>query len=86
MPSIHVITARQARAARAVMGLSVRELAERVAISESSIRRIECEQDQTPTLDIRAKVQEFFEREGFKFLFEETQRGVCWPLVKNENR
>jgi transcriptional regulator with XRE-family HTH domain len=65
------LTASQARAARAMLGWSVRELASRCKISESSIRRIEVGFDapENVTLDMLERLKEFFESRGIKFTF-----------------
>lgn len=74
--AIQAITARQTKAARAVLGLSVEGLAERAGVSASSIRRLESD---AVTLDLRAKVQEYFEREGLRFTVESGSAAVSWP-------
>lgn len=65
------------KAARAVMGLSVSKLAHQAGISESSIRRIEDGHDAIK-VDMTVRLQAFFERRGFTFLWEGAEQGVKW--------
>lgn len=71
------MTPKQARAARAVLDWSVRRLAQESGVSESSIRRIEAE---PVTLDIRARLQKFYEGLGFGFWFADGAQGVGWQV------
>jgi len=76
MPSINAITPRQARAARAVLAMSVRELAQQSDIAESSIRRTEAG---LSTLDTRVRLQDYFAAVGFEFTFLGAGKvGVVW--------
>lgn len=71
----------QARGARAMLDWSVRELAERSGVSESSIRRIESTVDapENVSLDILVKLQEFYEGRGFLFVWDDHNgTGVFW--------
>ncbi|WP_448043838.1 helix-turn-helix domain-containing protein [Bradyrhizobium liaoningense] len=69
----------QARAARAMLMWSVRQLAQQSGISESSIRRIESEfgVPENVTLDLLTRLREFYESKGFSFVFE-PDPGVTW--------
>jgi transcriptional regulator with XRE-family HTH domain len=73
----------QARAARAMLMWSVRQLAQQSSISESSIRRIESEfgVPQNVTLDLLTRLREFYEGKGFTFTFEEEMPGIVAPVV-----
>ena len=75
MQTINAMTPRQARAARAVKGLSVRELAAASRVPASSIQRIEKGQ---ASLDLRVRLQGWYEREGVQFYFSGGTRGVGW--------
>ncbi len=77
--SVNIISARQTKAARAVMGLSVSKLADQVGISESSIRRIEAA-DGDIKADMVLRLQSFFERRGFTFVWEGAEQGIRWPV------
>lgn len=77
----------QARAARAMLDWSVRELAQRSGVSESSIRRVESTLDapENVSLDILVKLQEFYESRGFLFVWDDhSGTGVFWK--RNERR
>jgi transcriptional regulator with XRE-family HTH domain len=77
--SLRILTAHQARAARAVLGLSVERLAKISDVSASSIRRIERVQNGTTiTLDLAVKLQRFFEQEGMRFYYGTDDSGVTW--------
>ena len=71
----------QARAARAMLNWSVRQLAQHSEISESTIRRIE-EAFGVPekvSLDTLMRLQEYFERRGFRFIWDEIYGpGLQW--------
>lgn len=69
----------QARAARAMLMWSVRQLASQSGISESSIRRIESGFGipENVTLDLLTRLREFYEGKGFTFTFE-PDPGVTW--------
>lgn len=78
---IEALTACQARGARAMLNWSVRQLAARARISDSSIRRIEIGfgVPENVTLDLRVKLQEYFEGKGFKFKWDpDLGPGVFW--------
>jgi len=77
------MTPRQARAARAVLQLSVRKLSNQSGVSESSIRRIEAADEYDGTkvsLDMVVRLQTFFAEQGILFRFDDAMC-VCWkPL------
>jgi hypothetical protein len=75
MATLNAMTPRQARAARSILALSVRNLAGESGVSDSSIRRIE---DGAASLDLRVKLQSYYERRGIRFVFDGHVRGVCW--------
>lgn len=75
MQTIRAMSPRQARAARAVLSLSVRRLADRSGVSDSSIRRVE---EGQASLDLRARLQGYYEREGVRFTFSGNSRGIIW--------
>lgn len=78
---IETLTACQARAARAMLTWSVRQLASKSKISDSSIRRIEIGFGipENVTLDLRVRLQSYFESRGFVFVWSDTLGvGVYW--------
>jgi len=78
---IDVLTACQARAARAMLNWSVRKLAIRSKISDSSVRRIEVGfgAPENVTIDLCVKLRAYFESRGFHFTFDDTiGPGVSW--------
>lgn len=82
---INALTACQARAARAMLMWSVRQLAAKSKISDSSIRRIEVSDN--VSLDLRVKLQTYFEARGFMFVWDEHHgAGVFWQRGKVERR
>jgi DNA-binding Xre family transcriptional regulator len=77
----HRFMGSQARAARAMLDWSVRQLAHHSGISDSSIRRIESVSGvpDNVTLDLLEKLQAYFETKGFKFVWsEEAGPGLHW--------
>lgn len=79
------LTGCQVRAARAMLNWSVRQLAHRSGISDSSIRRIEAVfgVPDTVTLDLLTKVQDYFESKGFKFVWDDHDGpGIFWRRVE----
>src|SRR4051812_44042651 len=75
------LTGSQARAARAMLMWSVRQLAQQSSISGSSIRRIEAAfgVPENVTLDLLMRIREFYEGKGFRFTFDdEDGPGVTW--------
>lgn len=72
---IRALTACQARAARAMLSWSVRQLAAKAKISDSSIRRIEVGfgVPENVTLDLRMKLQEYFVSRGFVFEWDDVR-------------
>lgn len=76
---VRIISGRQARAARAVLGLSVGKLAGSSGVSETSIRRIESGQDAALKVDLIYRLQSHLETQGFTFLWEGEEVGVKWP-------
>lgn len=86
---IKALTACQARGARGMLDWSVRELAKRSKVSDSSIRRIEVGfgVPESVTLDLRVRLQEYFESRGFVFKWsEELGPGVFWNRGKRVER
>ena len=77
MPTIRIVTPRQARASRAILGYSVREVAKRSGVSESSIRRIEAG---PAGLDIRARLQHYYEAQGLRFSWGVDTQCVCFAV------
>lgn len=81
VPGVFVMTPQQARAARAVLRLSVRALAAQSDVSESSIRRIEAavrNGTDNVTLDLLVRLQNYYESRGLNFRFD-GMHCVCWP-------
>jgi DNA-binding XRE family transcriptional regulator len=86
---IEALTACQARGARAMLDWSARELAKRSKVSESSIRRIEegFGVPENVSLDLRVKLQEYFEGRGFTFRWDEhLGAGVYWNRTGKRER
>lgn len=84
-----VLLACQARGARGMLDWSVRELAKRSKVSHSSIRRIEddCGKPQSVTMDLRFKLQAYFESRGFTFRSDpELGPGVFWNRSPKRER
>jgi hypothetical protein len=75
---IRSVTPRQAKAARAVLGLSVAKVAKRAGISDSSVRRVEDPAIGAATLDLKVRLQEFYESAGIEFMAHGEVRGVHW--------
>lgn len=75
---IRALTPRQAKAARAVLSLSVAAAAKRAGVSDSSVRRVEDPAIGPTTLDIKVKLQEFYEGAGVRFVTHDEVRGVTW--------
>lgn len=71
---IQTMMACQARAARAILMWSVRRLAAKSKISDSSIRRIETSNSTEPgvSIDLLVRLQQFFESQGFTFTWDQT--------------
>jgi hypothetical protein len=78
---VEALTAPQARGARKMLDWSVRRLAAKSRISDSSIRRIEVGfgVPENVTLDLRVKLQGYFQSRGFTFTWsDEIGPGVSW--------
>lgn len=78
----------QARAARAMLSWSVRQLAQSSGLSASSIKRIEAEYGvpENVTLDLLSRLNEFFEEKGFRFFIDEAGPGVQWRRPEQARR
>lgn len=74
------LTGSQARAARAMLAWSVRQLAQKCDISDSSIRRIEASFDvpEKVSLETLLRLKEFYEGRGFRFFRDDAGPGVQW--------
>jgi hypothetical protein len=86
---IEALTACQARGARAMLDWSVRQLAAKARISDSSIRRIEVGfgVPENVSLDLRVRLQEYFESRGFTFTWSEhAGPGVSWNRTGRRER
>lgn len=82
---INSLSGSQARAARAMLMWSVRQLAEHSGISDSSIRRIEASfgVPENVTLDLLVRLREFYEGRGFMFVWDENNgAGVFWKRAE----
>lgn len=66
--------------ARAALAWSVRQLAQKCSISESSIRRIEAEfgVPEKVSLETLLSLKEFYEGRGFRFFRDDGGPGVQW--------
>jgi transcriptional regulator with XRE-family HTH domain len=84
----HRLTGSQARAARAMLTWSVRQLAHHSGISDSSIRRIESVfgVPDNVTLDLLEKLQTYFEGRGFRFMWhDEFGSGLYWRRAERRH-
>lgn len=72
------VSPRQAKAARAVLDMSVSDVAQRSGMSGSSIRRVEDPAIGPVTLDLKVRLQEFYETAGVEFIADGLKRGVLW--------
>lgn len=78
---INSLSGCQARAARAMLMWSVRQLAQASGVSASSIRRIEAGfgTPENVSIELLVRLREYFESRGFHFIFEhERGPGVQW--------
>jgi transcriptional regulator with XRE-family HTH domain len=85
MPTIEVLTACQARAARAMLDVTQEQLAERSGMKHMTVRRIETGfgEPEGVSLKLRISLQEYFEKRGFTFMRDTNMGvGVFW----NRNR
>ena len=78
-----MISPRQIRAARALIGLGQRELAQRAAIGVATIRRIEAAVDEiTGTAKTMSRIQRALEAGGIIFIDQDSEGG---PGVRLRN-
>lgn len=84
---INSLSGCQARAARAMLMWSVRQLAQASGVSDSSIRRIEAGfgTPENVSIELLIRLRTYYEGRGFHFIFEhEHGPGVQWK--RNERR
>lgn len=69
-----IITPSQARAARAILGLALREAANRASLGINTLNKFEMDDREPPTLDTAFKVAQFYDSMGIEFPDEQTVR------------
>jgi transcriptional regulator with XRE-family HTH domain len=78
-----MIVARQIRAARALVGLSQREVAERASVGIATIRRIEAAVDEiTGTAQTLSRIQKALQAAGIIFIDQDEDHGPGVRLRK----
>jgi transcriptional regulator with XRE-family HTH domain len=88
LPSgMRVLTACQIRAARAMLRMSVSQLAAESGVSESSIRRIEAVfgLPRGVGLDLVAKLHVYLQARGFVFTWDDDKPGIRWLQYKPDD-
>lgn len=86
MAGERVIDARQVRAARAMLDVTIVELAQHSGVSESSIRRIETGPRAEVSSDLQFRLRGYFESIGFRFPMPDGEICVCWKDRRRTRR
>ena len=81
---IIMITARQSRAARALLGWTQQELADKALVSLTALKRLESEKDLRVYESTEDQVRRVFEDGGITFLRSDKGEGVLIDLNKAE--
>ena len=81
---IIMITARQSRAARALLGWTQQELADKALVSLTALKRLESEKDLRVYESTEDQVRRVFEDAGITFLHSDKGEGVLIDLNKAE--
>ena len=79
-----MITARQSRAARALLGWTQQELADKALVSLTALKRLESEKDLRVYESTEDQVRRVFEDAGITFLRLDQGEGVLIDLNKAE--
>ncbi|MFT8988725.1 MAG: helix-turn-helix transcriptional regulator [Gluconobacter albidus] len=80
-----MITARQSRAARALLGWTQETLADRARVSLTALKRLESENGLEVFESTRDEVRRAFERGGIVFLNSDQSVGVMFVYGKKES-
>ena len=79
---IIMITARQSRAARALLGWTQQELADKALVSLTALKRLESEKELRVYESTEDQVRRVFEDAGITFLRVDKGEGVLLDLTK----
>lgn len=79
-----MITARQSRAARALLGWTQQELADKALVSLTALKRLESEKDLRVYESTEDQVRRVFEDAGITFLHSDKGEGVLIDVTKAE--
>jgi len=79
---IIMITARQSRAARALLGWTQQELADKALVSLTALKRLESEKDLRVYESTEDQVRRVFENAGVTFLHSDKGEGVLIDVTK----
>ena len=77
-----MITARQSRAARAFLGWTQQELADKALVSLTALKRLESEKDLRVYESTEDQVRRVFEDAGITFLHSDKGEGVLIDVTK----
>lgn len=77
-----MITARQSRAARALLGWTQQELADKALVSLTALKRLESEKDLRVYESTEDQVRRVFEDAGITFLRSDQGEGVLIDVTK----
>ena len=81
-----MITARQTRAARALLGWTQETLAEKALVSLTALKRLESESGRKVYETTRDQVRRAFEANGIVFLNSDQGEGVMFVRAKIDSR
>ncbi|WP_455026250.1 helix-turn-helix domain-containing protein [Kangsaoukella pontilimi] len=79
---IIMITARQSRAARALLGWTQQQLADKALVSLTALKRLESEKDLRVYESTEDQVRRVFEDAGITFLHSDKGEGVLIDVTK----
>ena len=77
-----MITARQSRAARALLGWTQQELADKALVSLTALKRLESEKNLRVYESTEDQVRRVFENAGITFLHSDKGEGVLIDVTK----
>ena len=77
-----MITARQSRAARALLGWTQQELADKALVSLTALKRLESEKDLRVYESTEDQVRRVFEDAGITFLHSDKGEGVLIDVTR----